>query len=132
MNWPALRISRELEDRRLCGGIACVLERHVPVAKSALVTKGVERPTPEQHAASLRCTSEPNAPPMQITIVDDVVTRGSTLLGCAWVLAERFPEATIRALAVVRTMSGLEVGSILDPVDDGRIYLRSGSPRREP
>lgn len=132
MNWPALRISKELQDRHLCGGISCMLERHAPVAKSALVTKGSERTTPEQHAASLRCTMTPSAPRTPITIIDDVVTRGSTLLGCAWVLAERFPEASICALAVVRTMSGLEVESILDPVDDGRICLRSGSPRREP
>ncbi|MFO1077095.1 MAG: hypothetical protein U1E73_05150 [Planctomycetota bacterium] len=133
MNWPALRICRELEGRQLCGGIACMLERHAAVPKSALVTKGTERPTPEQHAASMRCTSAQATPPTVITIVDDVVTRGSTLLGCAWVLAGRFPEATIRALAVVRTMSGIEtIESILDPVDQGRIHLRSRLPRRDP
>lgn len=110
-----------------------MLERHAAVPKSALVTKGTERPTPEQHAASMRCTSAQATPPTVITIVDDVVTRGSTLLGCAWVLAGRFPEATIRALAVVRTMSGIEtIESILDPVDQGRIHLRSRLPRRDP
>ena len=132
MNWPALRICRELEERRLCGGVACLLERHAPVDKSALVSTGAKRPSPEQHAASLRCQSRPASPPTRITIVDDIVTRGSTLLGAAWVLTELVPQATIRALAVVRTMTGADIEAILAPVDDGRIYLRSGMPRREP
>jgi predicted amidophosphoribosyltransferase len=129
MNWPALRIGRELERQRLCRGLACLLERHAPVPKSARLSKGADRPTPDQHAASLRFT----LPPSRITIVDDVVTRGSTLLGCAWVLAEQFPRARICALAAVRTMSGLgAIETMLDPVDDGRIFLRANSPRREP
>lgn len=132
MNWPALRISKELEGRGLCAGTACLLERHAAVPKSALQQKGSDRPSPEQHAASLRCMSNLQAAPHLITIVDDIVTRGATLLACAWVLAERFPEVTIRALAVVRTMSGHEVTAILSPIDTGRIFLRAGIPRREP
>jgi hypothetical protein len=133
MNWPALRIGRELERQRLCRGLACLLERHAPVPKSARLSKGADRPTPDQHAASLRFTLPPAWTPSRITIVDDVVTRGSTLLGCAWVLAEQFPRARICALAAVRTMSGLgAIETMLDPVDDGRIFLRANSPRREP
>lgn len=132
MNWPALRISRELEARELCAAVACLLERHTPVAKSALASRGAERPSPEQHAASIRCRSTPMFPPSRITIVDDVVTRGSTLLACAWVLAERFPRAAIGALAVVRTMSGVEIESILEPLDTGTIRLLGSMSRRDP
>ena len=96
------------------------------------MTKSAERPSPEQHAASLRCSGDLGTPPPRITIVDDFVTRGSTLLASAWVLAECSPEATIRALAVVRTMSGQDVTEILSPIDNGRIYLRAGVPGREP
>jgi len=80
----------------------------------------------------MRCVWAPLFPPTQITVVDDVVTRGSTLLACSWVLAERFPHAIIRALAVVRTMSNAEIAGILEPVDNGIIHLRSGVPRRDP
>lgn len=132
MNWPALQISRELEARGLCSAVACLLERHERVPKSALATKGKERPSPEMHATSMRCTLVPAPSPARITIVDDIVTRGSTLLGCAWILAEEFPLAPIYALAVVRTISDPDIASILAPVDNGRIYLRSGAPRREP
>lgn len=96
------------------------------------MTKGVERPLPEQHAASMRCRAFPRIPSKNITIVDDIVTRGSTLLGCAWVIADHFPDATIRALAVVRTMSGHEIEEILSPITNGLIHVRDGVPRRDP
>ena len=132
MHWPALRICSELEKRGLCKSVERLLERHTSVAKSALVTKGAKRPSPADHKASLRCLSELVPAPARITLVDDVVTRGSTLLGCAWALAARFPDVPIRALAVIRTMSKQEVTSILSPIESGRIYLRGDQPRREP
>ena len=91
-----------------------------------------KRPSPTYHEASLRCHSELVFSPASSTLVDDVVTRGSTLLGCAWALAARFPDVPIRALAVVRTVSKLEISSILAPIESGRIYLRGDQPRREP
>lgn len=132
MLWPALRICEELRERGLGEDVERLLERHRAVAKSALTSRGAERPSPDEHEASLRCVSVLKQARGHITIVDDVVTRGSTLLGCAWTLARCFPDATIRALAVVRTMSGHEVEEILAPIDDGRIYMRAGVPRREP
>jgi hypothetical protein len=131
-SWPALRICEELRQQKLSSSVEPLLERHMPVAKSALLRKGTDRPGPDEHAATIRCTEVLLASPRRITIVDDVVTRGATLLGCAWVLAARFPTATIRALAAVRTMSGQEIGSLLDPVDGGLIHLSGGAPRREP
>lgn len=47
--------------------------------------------------------SEP--PPNEILLVDDIVTRGATLLGAANRLAEAFPAARIRAFAAMRTIS---------------------------
>jgi hypothetical protein len=132
MHWPALRICSELEKRGLCKSVERLLERHTSVAKSALVNKGAKRPSPADHEASLRCLNELVPAPASITLVDDVVTRGSTLLGCAWTLAARFPDVPIRALAVIRTMSKQEITNILSPIESGRIYLRRDQPRREP
>ena len=53
----------------------------------------------------------------RVTIVDDVITRGATLVAAATLLQQRFPEAEICIFAVVRTKScDPEVGTILDPV----------------
>ena len=59
------------------------------------------------------------------------MTRGATLLGCARVVAARFPDCEVRALAVVRTMSKQEITAMLEPVE-GHIRLQNGVPRREP
>jgi hypothetical protein len=129
--WPARQICDALASRGLCATVEDWLERHTTVKKSALTRKGTERPGPDQHAATLRCGDVLAPPPARITIVDDVVTRGATLLGCARVIAARFPETEVRALAVVRTMSKQEIQSMLAPVE-GRIWVQNGMPRREP
>lgn len=111
--------------------VALLLTRHKAVPKSALQRKGVDRPGPDAHAESIRATPLLLAP-SRITIVDDVVTRGSTLLGCAWVLCGALPKAQVRGLAAVRTMSGVEIEQMLDVVEGGRIFVRGGQPHREP
>lgn len=65
-------------------------------------------------------------------IVDDVVTRGATLLGAASRLSEAYPQASIRAFAAMRTVSNPdEFREIRDPVM-GKIVYRSGEAYRHP
>lgn len=129
--WPARRICDVLASRQLCASVENWLQRHTAVRKSALTRKGIDRPGPDQHEATLRFVDVLVPPPARVTIVDDVVTRGATLLACARVVAARFPRTEVRALAVVRTMSRQEISSMLAPVE-GRIWLQNGMPRREP
>ena len=129
--WPARRICEELVQRGLGAGTEALLERRLSVTKSALIHRGASRPSPAEHRRSLYCASRA-APTGRITIVDDVITRGSTLLGCAWAIADRLGTQAIRALAVVRTMSGQDIDEILAPVDDGRIRVHADAPRRDP
>ncbi len=57
-------------------------------------------------------------------IVDDIVTRGATILGCANRLLEAFPEANVAAFAAIRTMSDPDTFvRIIDP-RVGRISYR--------
>lgn len=44
------------------------------------------------------------ANPPRITIVDNVITEGRTLLATAALLRARFPNAEIRVFALIRTM----------------------------
>lgn len=129
--WPALRLCEEIASRGLCAGVELLLERHTAVKKSSLWRKGAQRPGPDDHVASIRCTSLVSSFARHITIVDDVVTRGATLLGCARVLAARFPNVDVRGLAIVRTMSKQEIKAMLHPVE-GRISIQNGAPRRTP
>ncbi len=67
-----------------------------------------------------------------ITLVDDFVTKGNTLLGAASRVAEAYPEIRVSAFALVRTM-GLqpEVANIVEPCV-GVIRLRGNGADRSP
>jgi len=54
--------------------------------------------------------------PSEIVLVDDVLTKGTTLLAAASVLQKAFPASTIQAFALIRTMGLVpEVDRILSP-----------------
>ena len=76
---------------------------------------------------------EPSStPPETIILVDDVVTKGRTLLAAASRLHEAFPRTRIRAFALVRTMGLIpEVPRLLDPCK-GEIRWEAGDARRRP
>jgi hypothetical protein len=50
------------------------------------------------------------------------ITRGATFFGCYARLRETSPDARLSCFALIRTMSGVEVDTLLDPVE-GTITL---------
>ncbi|MCX6648859.1 MAG: phosphoribosyltransferase [Candidatus Bathyarchaeota archaeon] len=111
--------------------VAPCLVRSRPVIKSATSHPSL-RPTPEAHYESLavqRRLSEPR----NILLIDDIITRGSTLMGSANRLADAYPQANIRAFAAMRTISSpADFKNFYDPCI-GTIELRqSGDTLRRP
>lgn len=100
--WPSLRIANALLDAGVGNHVCSCIRRVVPVPKSAWASPG-ERPTPRTHYESFRV--EPQLiPPPEVLLVDDVVTRGSTMIGASARLMESFPELPrIRAFSIART-----------------------------
>ena len=92
----------------------------------------VAEPTAGQPAAGHPPAERPLVPPERIVLIDDVVTKGRTLLAAATRLHEAFPRAQIRAFALVRTM-GLTAGveRLLEPCR-GEIRWSRGDARRSP
>ena len=129
--WPALRICQALKAEGCAGHVLPCLKRVKPTTKSATAGSG-QRPDPEAHYESIEVEQQGIlTTPTSITIVDDVVTRGSTFLAMHQRLAEAFPLAEIRCFAVVRTMSGIEVDQIMSPVE-GLISFDGVSLQRRP
>jgi hypoxanthine phosphoribosyltransferase len=70
--------------------------------------------------------------PRHVVLIDDVVTKGRTLLAAAARVQEAFPNAEIRAFALLRTMGLVQgVEQLLDPCV-GEIRWRAGDAHRTP
>jgi hypothetical protein len=128
--WTAEHLALALVNEGLGGQIWPGLRRVRAVRKSATAAPG-NRPTVDVHYESfdMELTA---AAPEKILLIDDVVTKGRTLLAAASRVHEAFPRAQIRAFALVRTM-GLTAGvaQLLDPCK-GEIQWRGGDAHRCP
>ena len=129
--WPAMRIAEELVSFGLAREVMPLLERREPIQKSALQRTGKNRPDPNDHMRTIVVVDALAVAATRIVLVDDVVTRGATFLGCASLLRRVLPHVAISAFAAVRTMSGQEIESMLAPVT-GVITYANGRLHREP
>jgi len=129
--WPAERLAIALTGIGLAGAVLVCLRRRFAVRKSATAFSG-ERPTVQEHYDSFVAIDGSPHQPRRILLVDDVVTKGRTLLAAAARLHEAFPNADMRAFALVRTMGFLpRLEHLLEPCE-GVIRWAGGDARREP
>lgn len=128
--WAAEHLAGALVNVGLGGRAWRGLHRVRAVRKSATASPG-ERPTVDLHYESF-CIEHPSAPLEKIILIDDVVTKGRTLLAAASRLHEAFPLAQIRAFALVRTMGLVpRVQQLLEPCK-GEICWKAGDAHRSP
>ena len=129
--WVPERIAEAILLRHLARNVEKCLIRTAPVRKSAWSAPS-ERPLPSTHYESLAVQTRLQDVE-EIVLVDDVVTRGSTLLGAANKLLDAFPGARIRAFAAMRTISNPhDFGRLFQPVK-GKIEWRwEGDTIRSP
>lgn len=113
--WPAREICNSLVRHGLAQATSALVERFSAVRQSRASAPG-NRPKPLEHLRSMRLVTQLELAPTRITLVDDVITLGATLLAAASHIHEQFPECEIKGFALVRT-KGLdpELGQILDP-----------------
>ncbi len=129
--WVPMRICEALKAAGYGSAVRPWLERKEAVPKSAFAGPGA-RPSARQHFETMSIMPTLDRP-ARITVVDDVVTKGATLLAAASLVAQAFPGAEVRAFALVRTEGFVpDIASMVDPVV-GRITLkRSDRVYREP
>ncbi len=83
--------------------MAPYLER-IKALRKAATSLPQKRPMVTEHFESMAVRGS-LAPPQEVMLVDDIVTRGATLFGAAERLLEAFPNVHIRAFAAMRTVS---------------------------
>jgi hypothetical protein len=126
----AEHLATAMVEAGLGGGIWNGLRRTRPVRKSATASPG-SRPTVGAHYDSFAIEAATALPP-RVVLVDDVITKGRTLLAAAARLQEAFPTAEIRAFAMLRTMGLVQgVDHLLDPCV-GEIRWSAGDAHRSP
>lgn len=101
--WVPERIANALAKAGFGKQVASCLIRTKAVQKAALSSPS-ERLTAAQHYESMSVQGILSKPD-EILLIDDIVTRGATLLGAANRLADAFPQSHIRAFAAMRTIS---------------------------
>jgi glutamine phosphoribosylpyrophosphate amidotransferase len=128
--WAAAELARALVQ----AGVGCAtwagLRRISAVRKSATAAKG-RRPTVRRHYDSFRMESL-KFRPASVVLIDDVITRGRTLLAAAARVREALPDAQVRAFALLRTrglVSGIQ--NLLEPCR-GEILWLNGDAQRIP
>lgn len=129
--WVPYRVATALAKIGLGKEVVRCLRRVKPVPKAAFC-ESWERPTAAQHYDTIEFQGSLSEPD-EIVLVDDVVTRGATLLGCANRLADAFPNTLIRAFAVMRTISiPSNFEEMYAPCEGMIRLLESGGTIREP
>jgi hypothetical protein len=121
--YPAKIICQNLVECGLGKEVQPLLERAKAVPKAAFQKNPDDRPTIPMHYASMRVVKELGKP-NSIVVVDDVITSGAMLIASASKLKDSFPDSIIRAFALMRTMSGIEVPTTIE-ICRGVIRLRS-------
>jgi len=117
------------------GRVFDILKRKMPLPTSHL-SRASERPSPEQHYESLSIKVDLLSlnGVDSITLVDDVITRGSTMLGSASLVHDKHPNMKIVGFAALRAISNpSEFAQALDPTKGIITYDGPGSgPFRRP
>ena len=128
--WPSRLIAEALVRAGLGAAVAPILRRVEAVPKSAFQSPG-ERPNALRHYETMAVDTE-LVSTRRITLVDDFVTKGNTLLGGASRIAQAFPGKDIRSFALVRTLGRQpEIERVVEPCV-GVIRAAFGDADREP
>jgi predicted amidophosphoribosyltransferase len=129
-SWAAERLARALQAVGLGQAVWPALRRQVAVRKSATAAVGA-RPSVREHYESLAVVRSSGAA-ARIVLVDDVITKGRTLLAAAARLQGECPNADIRAFALIRTSGFVPRLTQFQELCHGVVRWAGGDARREP
>jgi len=128
--WSALQLAKALKDVGFGLPVRQALRRQVAVTKSSTAAIAA-RPSVRDHYDSF-CVVASMMGVQRVVLIDDVVTKGRTLLAAAARLGELFPHTDVRAFALIRTLGfAWHMDHLAEP-SHGFIRWAGRDARREP
>ena len=128
--WVASRLALSLSEVGFALRLWTGLLRQYSVTKSATAPRAA-RPTVQQHYDSFVAVA-PTVLVPRIVLIDDVITKGRTMLAAAARLQSALPCADIRGFALIRTQGFLpHIERLVEPCH-GVVRWAGGDARREP
>jgi predicted amidophosphoribosyltransferase len=127
--WVSERLAKAIQKNGLGTAVIPCLQRESPLRKSA-TSLAQNRPKAFEHYNSLG-VQKMMSDPHEIILVDDIITRGATILGAANRLRSVYPNVKIRAFAAMRTISSPPFKDYYDPCI-GTITLSGQDTFRSP
>jgi hypothetical protein len=128
--WPAFRLALALSEVGFALPIWTGLRRRYAVTKSA-TAPSTRRPTVRQHFDSFAAMPVAN-PIHRLVLIDDVITKGRTLLAAAARLRLELPLSDIRGFALIRTEGFVHQIKRLEELCHGVVRWAAGDARRDP
>ncbi|MDE0099940.1 MAG: hypothetical protein OXM87_10095 [Truepera sp.] len=110
------RIAEAMRGYGIGESVVPLLERRETVPRSTGVRSASQRPTPTMHRDSLGVTTGLFLPE-RVMLIDDFVTNGSTLFGCAARLRLVNPRIQIQAFALCRVEPWKELNDLSEMVN---------------
>lgn len=128
--WVPQRFANALKRKGLGRSVEECLQRVTPVRKAA-ASNAADRPKAADHYDSM-LVQKIFPEPEDILLVDDVITRGATLLGATNRLVDAFPNAQIRVFAAMRTISPPDIFRNVRAPCTGTVELKGNDTFRRP
>lgn len=127
--WVPLLIAQELHSHGIGKEVRPLLSRSRRITQSSATKVSEDRPDPKEHAETLECKEE-LLTGKRLLLVDDIVTRGSTMAGCVLRLREHYPGIEIEGFALgrVATIELQTSAEMLSPKVEIVEYNPYGSP----
>lgn len=101
--WVPHLVALTLAEHGVGSDVQLLLERHTAVPRSSTIKSAARRPSVQQHYDSMKVAAS-MYPPRRVTLVDDVITIGRTLMASALRILDAFPGVEVRAFVVARSV----------------------------
>lgn len=108
-----LTICNLLFENELAFEVCDIIERHTTLRKSSHCLPA-NRPSIQEHISTMIVKND-TISTNKITIIDDVLTKGSTTFACANLIKDRFPNAEVRIFAFMRTRGTCKYTEVKNP-----------------